>query len=177
MQDGKGAKEYEPNEDTVALFTRYCGVSSKQEIAERGRRIREKALISYPYRCIQGRYLSPPFLLTSVQSTGSWRLVWLIIPAIGNSLRGKTRRKERWVKISTAQKVQSGYQVLDIGCCMGTDARVMLSDGFVTEDNFTGVDICNDFIQLGYELFEDKDRLHCKFMVRNIPSSCFPVLI
>ncbi len=61
--------------------------------------------------------------------------------------------------------------VLDIGCCMGTDLRQLIADG-ADAANLKGIEINDDFIQLGWSLFEDKDKLkpHNPFEVANILS-------
>jgi len=48
---------------------------------------------------------------------------------------------------------------------MGTDIRVMISDDFVKELNLTGLDVCQEFINLGYELFDDEERIKCNWLV------------
>mgnify|MGYP001061236874 CR=1 FL=1 len=41
----------------------------------------------------------------------------------------------------------------------------MIADKFGNEANLTGVDVCQEFINLGYELFDDKERIKCNWMV------------
>jgi predicted TPR repeat methyltransferase len=50
---------------------------------------------------------------------------------------------------------------------MGTDIRQMITDG-VAPENLIGVDIENTFIELGFDLFNDKERLHEYFHVLDI---------
>jgi len=52
---------------------------------------------------------------------------------------------------------------------MWTDIRVMISDDFVNESNLTGLDVCQVFINLGFELFDDEDRLKCNWLVLHSP--------
>jgi len=49
-------KDYVPHSGTLDLFSRYSGISDQQEVIERAKRIREKALQAYPYHCIKEFY-------------------------------------------------------------------------------------------------------------------------
>jgi phospholipid N-methyltransferase len=57
--------------------------------------------------------------------------------------------------------------VLDMGCCMGADTRQMIIDGVIKE-NICGIDLEKTFIELGYELFNDREAMHDKFFAMNI---------
>ncbi|KAK0624014.1 methyltransferase domain-containing protein [Immersiella caudata] len=59
------------------------------------------------------------------------------------------------------QRLQAGGKFLDIGCCLGHDIRKLVFDG-VPGENLTGVELRKEFIELGYELFRDRDRLEAK---------------
>ena len=48
---------------------------------------------------------------------------------------------------------------------MGVDVRKMLYDKISNVDNIFGVDLCKEFIDAGYELFGDKDRLEKCFRI------------
>ncbi|KAF9567989.1 hypothetical protein CPC08DRAFT_702809 [Agrocybe pediades] len=48
--------------------------------------------------------------------------------------------------------------VLDLGCCMGTDLRKLVQDGYPTNKtntNVYGVDLLPDFVSEGYKLYRD----------------------
>jgi len=66
--------------------------------------------------------------------------------------------------------------LLDLGCCFGQDIRYLVSEG-VPAESIYGSDLRGEFIDLGYELFMDKDRLKSTFITSNIfdtsPSSGF----
>lgn len=44
---------YVPSQETVSLFTRYCGLSDPEEVKKRADAIREKALAVHSYLCIR----------------------------------------------------------------------------------------------------------------------------
>jgi len=63
-------------------------------------------------------------------------------------------------------KDASNKTYLDIGCCFGIDMRQLLIDG-VNPQNICGVDIESNFIQSGFDLFEDKHILSDRFIIAN----------
>lgn len=65
-------------------------------------------------------------------------------------------------------RVRNGEVLLDLGCCFGQDLRKVASDAGVSA-NLIGCDIEESFMQLGYELFEDRNSLEATF----IPGSVF----
>ncbi|MHA2250544.1 MAG: methyltransferase domain-containing protein [Candidatus Kariarchaeaceae archaeon] len=64
----------------------------------------------------------------------------------------------------------SHKRILDIGCHMGTDIRQLIIDG-ANAELMVGMDQSEEFIQLGYELFNDKKELQVKFHQCNIVES------
>lgn len=67
-------------------------------------------------------------------------------------------------KIVLAGKEQT---ILDIGCALGTDLRKMYLDGSKRQKLY-GLDLENGFIELGYELFNDKEATTIHFLTGNI---------
>ncbi|KAF8847818.1 hypothetical protein BDZ45DRAFT_606858 [Acephala macrosclerotiorum] len=55
-------------------------------------------------------------------------------------------------------RLTAGETLLDVGCCFAHVLRQLTADG-VPSENLTGTDLQPDFIELGYELFRDKDTL------------------
>ncbi|KAH7922533.1 hypothetical protein BV22DRAFT_1113820 [Leucogyrophana mollusca] len=49
---------------------------------------------------------------------------------------------------------------VDVGCCMGTDVRKLVADGYPAQ-NVLGTDLRRDYIDLGYELYRDNDNSSC----------------
>jgi len=61
-------------------------------------------------------------------------------------------------------RMKSGSQAyLDLGCCFGQDIRRLVNDGVPAEKCY-GSDLKLDFMDLGYDLFLDRDRLKTKFI-------------
>ncbi|MCH8905479.1 MAG: methyltransferase domain-containing protein [Candidatus Heimdallarchaeota archaeon] len=58
-------------------------------------------------------------------------------------------------------------KIVDVGCFMGTDLRQMILDG-ANPAQTVGIDISEEFIMLGKQLFEDTDRLETKFYVLDV---------
>lgn len=56
---------------------------------------------------------------------------------------------------------------LDLGCAFGQDIRRLVVDG-VDSANCYGSDLLPNFIDLGYELFQDKEKLQTKFFAGDI---------
>ncbi|KAG8844236.1 hypothetical protein FRB96_003240 [Tulasnella sp. 330] len=74
------------------------------------------------------------------------------------------------------ERLKGGQKLLDLGCCFGQDIRYLVSEG-VPAENIYGSDLHREFIDLGYELFMDKEKLKSTFITSNIfdtsPSSGF----
>ncbi|KAI9812867.1 MAG: hypothetical protein M1827_004385 [Pycnora praestabilis] len=68
---------------------------------------------------------------------------------------------------SIVQRVKDGQKLLDLGCCFAQDVRKLVSDGAPSE-NIYGADLRFDFIDLGYDLFVDRERLKTKFFAADI---------
>ncbi|KAK1757019.1 methyltransferase [Echria macrotheca] len=54
-------------------------------------------------------------------------------------------------------RLYSGQYLIDMGCCLGQDLRKLAFDG-VLPSHLVGVDLHPEFIELGYDLFRDRDR-------------------
>ncbi|KUI67393.1 hypothetical protein VM1G_03343 [Cytospora mali] len=64
-------------------------------------------------------------------------------------------------------RVRAGETFLDLGCCFGQDIRKLVYDG-APSDNIVGVDVEPRFIDLGYELFRDRETLKARFLSGDI---------
>jgi 2-polyprenyl-3-methyl-5-hydroxy-6-metoxy-1,4-benzoquinol methylase len=65
------------------------------------------------------------------------------------------------------RRLQEGQRLLDLGCCFGQEIRQLVSDG-APADNIYGCDLREEYITLGYKLFNDKDTLKANFLTANI---------
>ncbi|OCH86003.1 hypothetical protein OBBRIDRAFT_738852 [Obba rivulosa] len=69
---------------------------------------------------------------------------------------------------SVLEAGQSGDTIfLDLGCCMGTDARKLVYDGYPAT-NILACDIRPEFIDLGFHLFGDGDACPIHFFTSDI---------
>ncbi|KAI9729468.1 MAG: hypothetical protein M1834_006849 [Cirrosporium novae-zelandiae] len=60
------------------------------------------------------------------------------------------------------RRLQSGDTFLDMGCCFGQDIRSLVMDG-AQPDSLSGTDLIHEYLDLGYELFQDRDTLKAHF--------------
>lgn len=56
--------------------------------------------------------------------------------------------------------------LLDLGCCLAQDLRKLVHDG-VPSTSLSGSELEAGFIDLGYDLFRDRDALQAKFSVND----------
>lgn len=68
------------------------------------------------------------------------------------------------------KRLREGETLLDMACCFGQTIRQLVNDGAPSE-NTCGCDLQKDFIELGYKLFKDRDKLRTKFVVADILDS------
>ncbi|ROV92283.1 hypothetical protein VSDG_07237 [Cytospora chrysosperma] len=64
-------------------------------------------------------------------------------------------------------RLKDGDALLDVGCCFGHILRQIVFDG-APSDNLAGTDLRPEFIELGYELFRDRDTFEAKFVTGDI---------
>ncbi|KAK7733032.1 hypothetical protein SLS53_008361 [Cytospora paraplurivora] len=72
------------------------------------------------------------------------------------------------------RRLQEGAKYLDIGCCLGQDIRKLVADGAPSE-NLYGAELLGDFIDLGYDLFRDKETLKTRFIQADILDPNSPI--
>lgn len=63
-------------------------------------------------------------------------------------------------------RVRNGEKFLDLGCCFGQELRRLIVDGAPAE-NLYGIDLRQDYLDLGYELFLDRDSCKATFATAN----------
>jgi SAM-dependent methyltransferase len=65
------------------------------------------------------------------------------------------------------ERIKHGENFLDLGCCLGQEIRKLVFDGAPSTNTY-GVDLCEEFLAIGYELFKDKDRLQTTFIAADV---------
>ena len=109
-------------------------------IEEHVKQAREKAWDIFPYPCI-----------------GEWRFLDLSI-----STHPSYDRIRSFLKDSNA-----AHTLLDLGCCFAQDIRKLIYDG-VPSENLYACDSEPDFLELGYDLFVDRDTTKAHFFTADI---------
>ncbi|GAB7366189.1 hypothetical protein MBLNU230_g7749t1 [Neophaeotheca triangularis] len=100
--------------------------------------VREKAWAIFPYPCI-----------------GQWRFLEL---SLGHH--------DLYPEV--LQRMKTGNEtLLDLGCCFGQDIRRLVADG-VDSANCYGCDLQQPFMELGYDLFRDRNWLKSSFIEADI---------
>ncbi|TVY93821.1 Methyltransferase [Lachnellula willkommii] len=65
------------------------------------------------------------------------------------------------------QRLKEGASLLDLGCCFAQDLRKLVHDGAPSE-NLWGAELKGEFLELGYDLFRDRETLHAHFIEANV---------
>jgi len=65
------------------------------------------------------------------------------------------------------QRLKEGASLLDLGCCFAQDLRKLVHDGAPSK-NLWGAELKGDFLELGYDLFRDRETLHAHFMEADV---------
>ncbi|KAL8739615.1 MAG: hypothetical protein Q9190_007601 [Brigantiaea leucoxantha] len=78
---------------------------------------------------------------------------------------------EQYSKIPSDQIIEHIFRIrqtlLDLGCCFAQDVRRLVFDGAPSE-NIYGADLYPQFMELGYELFQDRKSLKSTFFPTDI---------
>ncbi|KAI5796612.1 hypothetical protein EDC01DRAFT_689443 [Geopyxis carbonaria] len=64
--------------------------------------------------------------------------------------------------------LNAGGLYLDLGCCVGQDLRHLSAAENIPAEHLYGVDLKQEFIDLGYELFLDRDHFEAHFGVSDV---------
>ncbi|CAK7204340.1 hypothetical protein SEUCBS139899_007095 [Sporothrix eucalyptigena] len=67
-----------------------------------------------------------------------------------------SQRGDLYNRLLKELKTQPGSRFLDIGCCLGQDIRKLVYDG-APASSVAGAELNGAFIDLGYDLFRDRD--------------------
>ncbi|EOD48918.1 hypothetical protein UCRNP2_4326 [Neofusicoccum parvum UCRNP2] len=129
---------------TLQFFQEYVGLKSEKEVIQHIKAVRQKAWEIVPYPCI-GLFAFLDFIIQLSP----------IYPSV-------------------VSRVRAGQTLLDLGCCFGQNIRKLAFDaGLPCSKNLMGVDIDVRFIDLGYDLFRDRDRLGAEFCFGDILDEAF----
>ncbi|KAI8970882.1 hypothetical protein BD414DRAFT_229957 [Trametes punicea] len=109
-----------------------------EELRARILNIQKRAYEKYPYPCIRA------FHFVNLMMTAN-----AIYPTV----------------LEAGKKGDSLF--LDLGCCMGTDVRKLVYDGYPAS-RVLGCDLRPEYIQLGYELFGDADGSPIHFFASDV---------
>lgn len=63
--------------------------------------------------------------------------------------------------------LQNGGKLLDLGCCFGQEIRKLVHDGAPASSLYGG-ELRKEFVDMGYDLFLDRDILGAKFIIGDI---------
>ncbi|KIW23656.1 uncharacterized protein PV07_11839 [Cladophialophora immunda] len=128
----------------ATLLAEYAGIPAAAQ-KEHIKTVRDRAFKSHPYPCL-GRWR---FLELDLSSHPLYQSH--IVPMLS---KDKAAEGEK-----TADKDGNrDWIFLDLGCCLGQDIRKLIFDGG-DASRIYGADLRPEFIEVGYELFRDEDRL------------------
>ncbi|GAD97044.1 hypothetical protein SNOG_10728 [Paecilomyces variotii No. 5] len=73
------------------------------------------------------------------------------------------------------ESIKKGALFLDLACCLAQEVRQVVADGAPAE-NVYGADLSSDLMNLGYDLFLDKDKLGVRFIQSDVLDSQSPLV-
>ena len=71
-------------------------------------------------------------------------------------------------------RLAKGQRLLDMACCFGQEIRQLVADGAPSKAIY-GCDLREEYVELGYELFRDRDRLQSHFLTADIFDESSPL--
>ncbi|KAI0693936.1 hypothetical protein C8T65DRAFT_667456 [Cerioporus squamosus] len=124
--------------DEEKAFLHHVISSDDSELHDRITYVQKIAYEKYPYPCIRGFHFVNLFMA----------------------------RNEIYPSVVEAGK--AGHTLfLDLGCMMGTDVRKLAYDGYPAS-HILGCDLREEYIELGYTLFRDKETCPIRFFASNV---------
>jgi len=132
-------KDFVVEGDARQVFEKYSGIAPDKVVEHVGN-VRDRAFENMPYACIG----SCRFLNFSLSQNPHYAEVMERMLAPG-----------------------SEQQLLDLGCCFGHDLRKLAYDG-VPSERLYGIDIDAAFIDLGFDLFLDREKFKGKVLAANL---------
>ena len=95
-------------------------------------------------------------LIESIQRDQAWSV--FKYPCVGNYyfLEFSISQSEQYLQV--LGRLRGGETLLDLGCCFGQDIRKLVHDG-APASHVYGSELEQGFVNLGFKLFQDRDRL------------------
>jgi SAM-dependent methyltransferase len=72
-------------------------------------------------------------------------------------------------------RIKNGDKLLDLGCGLGQEIRQLITDGAPSANTY-GSDLYGGLIDVGYDLFKDKDRLQATFIAADVFDDASPLV-
>ncbi|KAI9854881.1 MAG: hypothetical protein M1824_006512 [Vezdaea acicularis] len=147
------------NQPARDLFEKYSGIAADKVIPH---------VLS-----IEENATTPPLKLKpdDLQRNRAWQ-IWPY-PCIGQfrfldlSISLSPAYPDVLQRLKDSTTSQPPRTLLDMGCCFGQDIRRLVLDG-VDSSQLYGSDLRREFMELGYDLFLDRESLKSKFLVGDI---------
>ena len=73
------------------------------------------------------------------------------------------------------RRVKEGDKFLDLGCCLGQEIRQLVRDGAPSANTY-GSDLWLGLMEVGYELFRDRERLQTTFIAADVFDDASPLV-
>ncbi|KAI0185551.1 hypothetical protein EV127DRAFT_348011 [Xylaria flabelliformis] len=129
-------------EPTRALLEQYSGIPAK-DVDRHVYQMRDKLWDVYPYACVgRFRFASLEFATDAYYQVALFRLL-------------------------QAQTEDDETRLLDVGCCVGQVLRKLAFDG-VDSSRLFGTDVEPRFLDIGYDLFRDRNKFKGRFVIGDI---------
>ena len=117
------------------FYREYVGIADEEELKEHLIEVRALAWKVYKYRCVAS------FLFVNYNLGESYGWEWYD---------------------GIIQRVKRGDKFVDLACAFGHSARNLVYDGAPQENVISG-DLRQEFWELGYQLFRDREKFHAVF--------------
>ncbi|KAI0268869.1 hypothetical protein BC834DRAFT_867632 [Gloeopeniophorella convolvens] len=135
---------FQPSEDELS-FLKTAISDDEAEIRRRVDEVQHEAYASHPYPCVRAyHHISLKMSLNNI-----------------------------YPRVLSRAKEDPSAILLDIGCCMGTDVRKLVNDGYPAS-RVVGVDLRPEFLTLGHKLYSDADTCPIHFFAADMFSISIP---
>ncbi|KAI1758488.1 hypothetical protein F4782DRAFT_478299 [Xylaria castorea] len=132
-------------EPARALLEQYSGIPAK-DVDRHVYQMRDRLWDVYPYACVgRFRFASLEFAADAYYQVALFRLL----------------------QAQAAQAEDDETRLLDVGCCVGQVLRKLVFDG-VDSSRLYGTDVEPRFLDIGYDLFRDREKFKGRFVMGDI---------